>query len=578
MSAIPTFATSNVGITHITRLTATDHGAQGQGIHHLADGIGTARMSYRARVLALAAEAGQFARTLRVHGATLRLGRYQVASYGWVATESGRAAALSTVVVHTALGADAAVARILTPFVAAGQVEGALVIRAALGTVAAHQRIAAVSVQAVAPSTVIEVRPTDGSSSALRKSARIDTLLVNTGFRSGALSVGSASEEIAVLQGISGVSLVADAQRAMQLDVATGLGGAEIRLLAGIAAHLVDAGLVVGAVAVADALRLRGLDLLHLAQTLGVWRAVEVWWAAADGLVVDGTTDGIDAAGVQAWISALLANARPVPGAVFVDHTLRIAAGGSSVVDATDSVAAARRWLARIHRLRLARSLALDEWIAHHVGRTAAHRTVVDGLANGSESAFAHAGVHALGVDAGPILGTVRAQGTLRSAALDQRISEESWQAFAHRLLVLLSAYGVGAAGRGVARIRWRRWSQKTLALDKSIAGISSWAGADGDVVVGAANSLQSADSGAWVLALVADAGLVGRTFGVANTLRTAALVGIADVFRLAALAHIVLSLDAAHGIGAAGRRIAGILGCWRRSGQIWKSRKDKKH
>lgn len=299
-------------------------------------------MSYRARVLALAAEAGQFARTFRIHGATLRLCRYQVASYGWVATKSGWAAALGTVVVHTALGADAAVARILTSFIAAGQMEGAFVIRAALGTVAAHLRIAAVSVQTVASSTVIEVRTTDGSGSALRKSARIDTLLVNTGFRSSTLSVGSASQEIAVLQGVSGVSLVADAQWTVQLDVATGLGGAEIRLLAGITADLVDAGLVVGAVAIANALRLRWLDLLHLAQALGVWRAVEVRWAAADGLVVDGTTDGIDAAGIQAWISALLANTCPVPGAVFVDHTLRIAAGGSSVVDATDSVAATR--------------------------------------------------------------------------------------------------------------------------------------------------------------------------------------------------------------------------------------------
>lgn len=53
-----TFATSNVSITHITRLAATDHGAQGKSVNHLADGIGSTRMRNITWVLALAIEAG----------------------------------------------------------------------------------------------------------------------------------------------------------------------------------------------------------------------------------------------------------------------------------------------------------------------------------------------------------------------------------------------------------------------------------------------------------------------------------------------------------------------------------------
>lgn len=209
-------------------------------------------------VLALAAEAGQLAGTLCIHSTALRLGRDQVTSDSRVATETNRAAALGTMVVHAALGSNAAVAGILAALVAAGQMEGALVVRAALGTFATHQGIATISFRTVAPGTVVEVRPADGSRAALGEATRIHALLVDAGLRGGALAVRSAAQKVAVLQGVAGVSLVADAQRSVELDVAAGLWGAQVRLLAGISAHLVDAGLVVGAVPVADALRLGG--------------------------------------------------------------------------------------------------------------------------------------------------------------------------------------------------------------------------------------------------------------------------------------------------------------------------------
>lgn len=209
-----------------------------------------------ARVLALAAEAGQFAGTLRIHGAALRLCWHKVTSYCRVATEASWTTTLGTMVLHAALGSDATVARVFAAFIATGEVEGTFIIGSALWTFTTHQRIAAVSVQAMAPSSVIEVSPTNGSRSALCETTRIHALLVNTSLVGGTFTIRSASQKVAVLQGVSSISLIADAQWPVELDMATRLWGADVRLLAWIAANLVDAGLVIGAITVTDAFRL----------------------------------------------------------------------------------------------------------------------------------------------------------------------------------------------------------------------------------------------------------------------------------------------------------------------------------
>lgn len=188
---------------------------------------------------------------------------------------------------------------------------------------------------------------------------------------------------------------------------------------------------------------------------------------------------------------------------------------------------------------------------------------MVDRLANSSESTLSHAGIHALGVDACPILGAVRTQGAFRATSLGQRISEESGQALAHGLLVLNSAYRIGSTWGRVARIRGRRWCYLTRTLGKRVASVARRARADRYVIVHGANGLQSANSWTRILALAANASLIGRALGVAHTFGATTLVGIADVLQLAALADVVLSLNAAHSIGSAGRRVARILGSW---------------
>jgi len=213
-------------------------------------------MRHIAWVLALAAEAGQFAGTLGIHGTALRLRWHQVASHGRVSTEASWATALGTMVLHATLGSKATVAGIFAAFIAAGQVEGTLVIGLTLWTFASYQRIAAVSVQAMAPSSVVEVRSADGSCSALCETTGIHALLINTSLVGGTLSIRSASQKEAILLGVSGISLIADAQWPVKLNMAACLLGAEVRLLAGIATNLVDAGLVIGAISIAHALRL----------------------------------------------------------------------------------------------------------------------------------------------------------------------------------------------------------------------------------------------------------------------------------------------------------------------------------
>jgi len=217
----------------------------------------------------------------------------------------------------------------------------------------------------------------------------------------------------------------------------------------------------------------------------------------------------------------------------------------------------------------LAWFLALDEGIAHHVGGTTAHRAVVDRLTNSSESTLSHAGIHTLGVDARPILGTVRAEGALWATALGLRITKESGQALAHGLFVLHPAKGIGSTGRRIARIRWRRWCQLSGTLGKCIARIARWARAHWNVVVHGANGLQATHSRTRILTLAADAGLIGRTLGVAHTFGATSLVGIANVLQLAALTNVVLSLDAAHGVGSTWRGVAGILGSRRGLGFV---------
>lgn len=117
---------------------------------------------------------------------------------------------------------------------------------------------------------MIEVRAADSSSATLSEGAGIHTLLVNAGLGGCTLSVGATAQQIAVLQCVSSVAFVAYAERTMALHVAACLLCTQIGLLARIAAELIDARLIVGALAIAGALRLRRIQLRHLTHALSI--------------------------------------------------------------------------------------------------------------------------------------------------------------------------------------------------------------------------------------------------------------------------------------------------------------------
>lgn len=96
--------------------------------------------------------------------------------------------------------------------------------------------------------------------------------------------------------------------------------------------------------------------------TLSKRIAREARRTAADGVMVDNLAPGVDATGARAGISTLLVDTRTVLRTVCTDKALRPARGRSTDVvglarahsvtidSPTQTVRAARRWLARVHR------------------------------------------------------------------------------------------------------------------------------------------------------------------------------------------------------------------------------------
>ena len=81
---------------------------------------------------------------------------------------------------------------------------------------------------------------------------------------------------------------------------------------------------------------------------LEVGIAHESGWARADGFVVDSAADGVDAAGADAGVAALLREAGPIARTVVIDDALGIDAGSSAVAHLALAVAGARARVARI--------------------------------------------------------------------------------------------------------------------------------------------------------------------------------------------------------------------------------------
>lgn len=158
--------------------------------------------------------------------------------------------------------------------------------------------------------------------------------------------------------------------------------------------------------------------------------------------MIDNTTNGVEATRLLTWITAFLTDASAIPGAVFVRHTLRIAASGSTVVYTADTVAATRRWLAQIN-VNITWRFALHKWISYHVVGTGAYRTVIDGLTDSAISAHSNAGIDALIIYTSSILGAIRAECAFRSTALAQWVTKEAGEALTNSLISLHAAHRV---------------------------------------------------------------------------------------------------------------------------------------
>lgn len=76
-----------------------------------------------------------------------------------------------------------------------------------------------------------------------------------------------------------------------------------------------------------------------------------------------------------------------------------------------------------------------------------------------------------------------------------------------------------------------RLWWDQTAEPER-VAGVAGIASAGRQVVDHLADGVLAARSGTRVLALVPDAGSVGRTVTVENAFRSTAFVGVPDVFR----------------------------------------------
>jgi len=138
---------------------------------------------------------------------------------------------------------------------------------------------------------------------------------------------------------------------------------------------------------------------------------------------------------------------------------------------------------------------------------------VVGHSADSGDAAGARARVSALGVDAGFVHGTVRADQALRPAAL-VGVALELWQTLAHRVRVLHSAPCVCSTRRGETRIGGScsggGFGRSGVADGEGVAHVVADADTVGSVHDDATVSVDSAGARAGVAALLVDAGQQG--------------------------------------------------------------------
>ena len=185
---------------------------------------------------------------------------------------------------------------------------------------------------------------------------------------------------------------------------------------------------------------------------------------------------------------------------------------------------------------------------------------MVDNITLGVDTAHSNTRVGTLEIDTGQGWGTFTVDNTLRSAC--GRSTKVSWEAGAHRARLHHSALRIWSAGRWLARIsRLRRvyYSRNQGTLSKWVSSVTLVAFTNSIVIGYLAFSVDTTCSGAWILALGVDTGLVLGTVKAEETLWLATYERVSLVVS-DTLADSLTTLLSALCISAARTRIARVL------------------
>lgn len=285
--------------------------------------------------------------------------------------------------------------------------------------------------------------------------------------------------------------------------------------------------------------------------------------------------DGVAAARSRTGIHASLLLAGQMVLALVVIGALRpavrrssdkvgLAGAGRLVADlAANGIGTTRRRHARIvGTLFLLGGQTSGDGVSGHARLATADGVVVHHLALGIVAAGTSARILALLVNAGTVLGALRADHTLRLAA--GRGTDVTLHTAAHRVAVGVLALAVRTAGRrlaGILRTAGDHLDERARAM--RIAGVPIEAVAVGSMVQDTALSIDATGSRTRVLALVADAGSRSIAVIVLDTFRSAAAVRISEVFRQAGTGASSIALSA-NRIGSTWAGVAGIAGLLR--------------
>ena len=194
---------------------------------------------------------------------------------------------------------------------------------------------------------------------------------------------------------------------------------------------------------------------------------------------------------------------------------------------------------------------------------TLAHGVVVGHSTLGINATQAGAGVDTLGVDTGPVLGTVVAQQTLRFA-LQSWVSLVVSDTLTDGLPTLDTAVSVDATGVGIAGVsgdgRYRSHGLHHTARE-GISYSSRRTATDGVVLSDLTDGAHTTGARAGVDTLLGDAGQPGTAVRVLQALRLAALAGggVSLVAGPAAAENLPGPVLTAVRVGAAGRGLAGV-------------------